>query len=31
MQSQPFTMLGPATYERWKETDIEFVPADLSR
>ncbi|HTO61610.1 MAG TPA: hypothetical protein VMM15_10190 [Bradyrhizobium sp.] len=31
MQSQPFTMLGPATYERWKETDIEFVPADLPR
>ena len=31
MQSQPFTMLGPATYERWKETDIEFIPADLSR
>ena len=31
VQSQPFTMLGPATYERWKETDIEFDPADLSR
>ena len=31
VQSQPFTMLGPATYERWKETDIEFDPTDLSR
>ena len=31
MQSQPFTMLGQNTYERWKEMDIDFAPADLSR
>jgi hypothetical protein len=30
-QSQPFTMLGKNTYERWKEMDIDFAPADLSR
>jgi hypothetical protein len=31
IQNQPFTMLGQNTYERWKETDIDFDPADLSR
>ena len=31
MLSQPFTMLGQNTYERWKEMDIDFAPADLSR
>ena len=31
MQTQPFTMLGQNTYERWKELDIDFDPADLSR
>jgi hypothetical protein len=31
MQSQPFTMLGQNSYERWKEMDIDFAPADLSR
>ena len=28
---QPFTMLGPESYERWKEMDIDFVPADFSQ
>jgi hypothetical protein len=31
MQTQPFTMLGQDTYARWKETDIDFDPADVSR
>ena len=31
MQTQPFTMLGQNTYERWKEMDIDFDPADVSR
>jgi hypothetical protein len=29
--SQPFTMLGPTSYERWKEMDIDFVPTDSSQ
>jgi hypothetical protein len=30
-QSQPFTMLGPNSYERWKEMDIDFAPNDPSQ
>jgi hypothetical protein len=29
--AQPFTMLGPESYERWKEMDIDFVPSDFSQ
>jgi len=31
MQSQPFTMLGQNSYERWKEMDIDFAPAEVSQ
>lgn len=29
--SQPFTMLGPESYDNWKDIEIEFVPAIFSR
>ena len=31
VQSQPFTMLGQNSYDRWKETDIDFAPAEVSQ
>jgi hypothetical protein len=29
--SQPFTMLGPESYDSWKDIEIEFVPDVISR
>lgn len=29
--NEPFTMLDPEFYDRWKEIEVEFVPANFSQ